>query len=155
MMFKNLQRFFTGTLHRQLTTGMVLTVVSMMAYFVWDMNRYQAEVAFRQQSVKAVDMARSAAVTSAIWVASRDVSGLHEIVQGLSTSPDVLHAVVLDTQGQILAHNNWSLRGQFMTDLPTLPEAKVLQNNVHLIDVVSPVVFNGRPIGWVRLGLTG
>jgi len=155
MMFKKLQRFFTGTLHRQLTTGMVLTVVSMMAYFVWDMNRYQADVAFRQQAVKAVDMARSAAVTSAIWVASRDVSGLHEIVQGLSALPDVRHAVVLDTQGQILAHNNMSLRGQFMTDLPTLPEAKVLQNNVQLVDVISPVVFNGRPIGWVRLGLSG
>jgi len=154
-MFTHLKLFFTGTLHRQLTTGMVLTVVSMMAYFVWDMNRYQAELALRQQSIKAVAMARSVAVTSAIWVASRDVSGLHEIVQGLSNSPDVRHAVVLDTQGQILAHSNAGLHGQFMTDLPALSEAKVLQNNVYLIDVISPVVFNGRPIGWVRLGLTG
>ena len=150
-----LQRLFLGSLRRQLVTGIVLAVALMMSVFVWDLTQRQQQVVLEQQSLQAVGIARSVAVTGSAWLASRDVSGLQEIVQGLSKYPDLRYAVVLDTHGQVLAHTEPMRRGLYMTDLPPTAELQVLQRGAHLVDVFSPVMLNARPIGWVRVGLAG
>jgi PAS domain-containing protein len=154
-MIATLQRLLLGSLRRQMVTGMVLTVALMMSAFVWDLTQRQQQVVLEQQSRQAVGIARSVAVTGSIWLASRDVSGLQEIVLGLSNYPDLRYAMVLDTQGQVLAHTEPMRRGQYLTDLPATAELQVLQRGAHLVDVFSPVLLNARPIGWVRVGLAG
>ena len=154
-MVTTLQRLLLGTLRRQLVTGMVLTVALMMSVFVWDLLQRQQQVVREQQSRQAVGIARSVAVTGTVWLASRDVSGLQEIVLGLSNYPDLRYAMVLDTRGQVLAHTEPNRRGQYIPDLPPTAELQVLQRGAHLVDVFSPVMLNARPIGWVRVGLAG
>ena len=154
-MLANLQRLFFGTLRRQLMTGMVLTVALLMAAFVWDLTRRQQQAALAQQSSQAVSIARSVAVAGPVWLAARDVSGLQEIMHGLSSYPELRYAMVLDARGEVLAHTEAERRGQFMTDLPPQPTEQVRQRGAHLVDVFSPVLLNDRPIGWVRVGLAG
>jgi diguanylate cyclase (GGDEF)-like protein/PAS domain S-box-containing protein len=63
--------------------------------------------------------------------------------------------MVLDIRGQILAHSDPRLRGQYLNDLPTSANRRVLQNTGDSIDVMNPVELNGRTVGWVRVGLSG
>lgn len=149
----NLKRLLAGTLRRQLVVGMTLVVAITMSLFVWDLTRRQQSVVLEQQSELATALARSVASSSAVWVASRDFSGLQEVLQSLSHHPDLRHAIVLDLNGQILAHSDPGRRGQYLTDLPQEGELTVLQRTPGLVDVASPVMLADRPIGWVRIGL--
>ena len=155
MMFKQLTRLLAGTLRRQLVLGMVLVVGSMMSLFVWDLTRQQQAQAQDRQSEQAVAIAHSVAVSGAVWVLARDFAGLQEIVQGLSPYPDLRYAMVLDSQGQVLAHSDPARLGSYLTDLPPTAALKVLQLDTGLVDVAAPVLMNGRPIGWACIGLAG
>jgi diguanylate cyclase (GGDEF)-like protein/PAS domain S-box-containing protein len=135
--------------------GVVLIVGSMMSLLVWDLTRRQQDVARAQQSEQAQAIASSVSISSAAWLASRDLKGLEEIIQGLTHYPDLQYAMVLDIRGQILAHSDPRLRGQYLNDLPTSANRRVLQNTGDSIDVMNPVELNGRTVGWVRVGLSG
>lgn len=152
-MFKPLKRLLAGTLRRQLVVGMTLIVASMMSVFVWDMTRREQASEKERQTEQALALATSVAISSAEWVASRDLSGLQEIVQGLAQYPDLRHAIVLNLRGQVLAHTEPGRRGQYLDDLPRTGQLKVLTPGASLIDVAAPILFTGRQIGWVRIGL--
>jgi diguanylate cyclase (GGDEF)-like protein/PAS domain S-box-containing protein len=94
-------------------------------------------------------------VASAAWLASGNANGLQDIVQSLSSYPGLRYAMVLDPQGQVLAHTEPVQRGHYLTDLPPNPGLQLQQRGDHLVDVFSPVLLNNRPIAWVRIGLAG
>ena len=152
-MFGRLKRLLFGNLRKQLTVGIVLVVTAMISLFVLDMTRRQQAEEMEQHSEQVTALANSTATSSAVWVISRDFSGLQEIIRGVSRYPHVRHAIVLDLKGQVLAHNDPTKIGLYLTDLPQKPGAPVLQQTVNSIDVTSPVVLADRHIGWVRIGL--
>ncbi len=154
-MFARIKQVLTRTLRRQLIIGMALIVVLMMSLFVWDLTNRQGTMELEQQSEEAAALARGVSTSAAVWVASRDLSGLQEIIQGVSHYPGMQHCIVLDLRGQILAHSDPTRRGQYLTDLPQLAELKVLQRTAHLVDVAGPVMLGTHHIGWVRIGLAG
>ena len=154
-MFKRMKRLLTGTLRRQLVVGMTLTVASTMSLFVWDMTRRQQALLLEQQSEHAIALARSVATSGAVWVASRDFSGLQEIIGSLSHYPDLRHAIVLSLGGEVLAHTDPARRGQYLTDLPQAADLVILQRGTRLVDIASPVMLAGKHIGWARIGLGG
>jgi len=155
MMRKTLQHLIGGSLQRQLTLGVVLIVLLLMSYFVWDMNRYQRQVAIERGTRHVLAMARSLAVVSASGLAAKDHGGLADMVTRVSVDPDFDFAMVLDSQGQVLAHSDPNHLGHYRTDLPTVPEPALLQADAALIDAVSPVMFNGQQVGWARVGTSG
>ncbi len=152
-MLEKLRWILSGTLRRQLVVGMALIVSLMMSVSVWDITRRQYAAEIEQQTEQAISLATSVSTSAAVWVASRDLSGLQEIVQGLSRYPDLRHAMVLDLTGQVLAHTDSTRIGQYLTDLPRKSEMQVLQQTTSLADVASPIMFSGHQIGWVRIGL--
>jgi len=148
-----LRRLLFGSLRRQLALGTALVVAATVSLFAWDLTVRQQTVALEQQSDQAVALARSVATSSAVWVASRDFSGLQEIIEGLSRYPDLRHAIVLDPRGQVLAHSDRARLGLYLTDLPEEAELKFLQRSASLVDVACPVMLADHQIGWVRIGL--
>lgn len=154
-MFKQLKRLLVGSLRRQLMLGMVLVVSVMMSLFVWDLTRQQQAEALDRQSERAVALARSVAVSSAVWVLARDFAGLQDIVDGLVQYPDLRYAMVLDSSGRVLAHSDPSRFGQYLTDLSPTAALTVFRRDVQLVDVATPVMMEGRQIGWVRISLAG
>ena len=87
MIFGGLRKWLIGTLRRQFVVGMVLVVATMMSLFVWDLTRRQQSALLTQQSEHAAALAQSVSTSAAVWVASRDFSGLQEIVGGLERYP--------------------------------------------------------------------
>jgi len=150
-----LRRWLGGTLRRQLTIGVGLVVGLAMALFVFDMTRRQADMAIERQSEEAVALARSISVSASAWMAARDYAGLQEIIDGLAGYPDLRHALVVDARGLVLAHDQPARRGLYLADLPAGGDAQVLQRSATLVDVASPIVYGGRPVGWVRIGVGG
>ncbi|WP_296508711.1 EAL domain-containing protein [Rhodoferax sp.] len=142
-----------GSLRRQLVLGMASVVALTMALMLWQLAVREHEELLTRQTEQAAAMAESIALSSSVWVASRDVAGLQEIVESSSRYPDVRYAIVLDRRGQVLAHTDPARLGQFMDDLPAEPRTRVLQDSDTLLDIASPVMLDSLQLGWVRIGM--
>ena len=152
-MWARLKRLLLGTLRRQLTVGVALLVALMMTLFIWDVTRIQKKAVLEQQTGQTLALARSVATSSAVWVASRDFSGLQEIVQGVMAYPSLRYALVTDIRGQVLAHSDPSRRGLYLSELPQGVQAQTQLMGAGLVDALSPIMIANVQIGWVRIGL--
>ncbi len=151
--FACVRRWLFGSLHRQLVTGMLLTIAGMLVPFVLWVAAHQATEARHEQIEEAEVFAANLAASSAVWVSSHDISGLNNIVGSFARYALIRHAVVTDRQGQVLAHNDARRVGKYLTDLPAVTEAGVLRQDEQLIDVVVPIMLADTHIGWARIGL--
>lgn len=142
-----------GTVRRRLIFGVAMVHAVMMSAFIWDLNLNQQKVLLEQQQQQAQFMARSISLSSAGWLASRDVAGLQEIISAQAHGRDVVYAMALDPQGRILAHTNKVHIGQYVSDLPQIKALTVLGSNADLVDVVSPALLGNNLVGWIRVGI--
>ena len=152
-MIKRLQQLMLGTLRRQMISGMTIIVTLMMGLFVWNTTQRQQIIKIEQYKDQAISLADSLATSSTIWVASRDFSGLQEIVNGVSHYPDLKHAIVIGLRGHILAHTDKSKVGLYITELPQGNEIQHIKFSTNSIDVTKAVILTKRKIGWVIIGL--
>jgi len=152
-MLNKLKNLLFGSLRKQLMVGMTLVIVLMMTLFVWNMTSRQQEEEISSHSQQVTALAESAATSSAVSVASRDYSGLQEIVFGIARYPNLSYIIVLDLRGQVLAHSNPSKIGLYLNDLPQQQEKSTLHRTANLLEVITPITLAGTHIGWVRLGI--
>lgn len=148
-----IKRLLTKTLYRRLVLGVTVIMALIMALFAWELTRRQDVTERNMRSQQALAMAHGLAANASVWVASRDYSGLQELVVSLSRYPELRYAMVLDTRGQILAHQEPMRRGYYLTDLPAVVAPGTLPSGTGLIDVVSPIMLAKRHVGWARVGL--
>lgn len=152
-MIKKLQQLVLGTLRRQMIIGMTVIVTLTMGLFVWDTTQRQQVIKIEQYKDQVVALADSLATSSAVWVASRDFSGLQEIVDGVSHYPNLKHAIVIGLQGQIQAHSDQSKVGLYITELPQGNDTEYVQLSTNSINVTKAIILAERKIGWVVIGL--
>ena len=152
-MLMRFKQLLIGTLRRQLTYGVALLLALTLTLLVWDMSRRQQEMVMAQQADQALALTRSVATSSEVWLASRDFSGLQEIIMGLAPYPDLHYAMVLDSSGQVLAHSDPSRRGLYLGDLPQDTKTSARSMGASLFDITYPITLANTHIGWVRLGL--
>ncbi|SKA23974.1 PAS domain S-box-containing protein [Trichlorobacter thiogenes] len=155
MMSERLAWLLAGTLRRRMIVGMTVIMAVLMALFVLEMTRRQEAAVLKQHISQATSLVQSTTASSSVWVASRDYSGLQEIVNGLARYPGLAHAIVLDSRGQVLAHNEQDRIGLYLTDLPKDSDFQILQKSHHMVDVINPILLGEKTIGWVRIGLSG
>lgn len=139
------------TFRVQLVLGMVSVVAVMMTLFALELIREQKNLLIEQKNQQAISLAQNVATSSSVWMASRDFSGLQNIMSGLRRYPDLDSVIIFDNSGQILAHSNPELRGKYLDNFPEDPILEVLQSDKTMIDVVAPIVLANSHIGWVRL----
>lgn len=137
----------------QLILGVALVHAVMMALFVWDLTLRQQTLLLDRQVEQATALAQSLAVSSAGWLAARDVSGLQEIINAQAAYPELEFAMVLNDRGQVLAHTDPTRVGRYVRDLPTASRQTLMSRDAALVDVAQPVVLVGDPVGWVRVGI--
>jgi len=152
-MIKKLQQLLLGTLRRQMIIGMTIIVTLMMGIFVWDTTQRQQTIKTEQYKDQAIALADSLATSSAIWVASRDFSGLQEIINGVSHYPNLKHAIVINLRGQVLAHTDKSKVGLYITELPQSNDIQQMKLSVDSINVTKVVTLSELKVGWVIIDL--
>jgi diguanylate cyclase (GGDEF)-like protein/PAS domain S-box-containing protein len=148
-----LKRWLFGSLRKQLTVGMASIVAVLMLLFIWDMTRHQQAEQINRNSKQVTALAESVATTSAVWVVSHDYSGLQEIVQGVARFPNLRHVIVLDLKGQVLANNDPTKIGLYLTDVPQNPNKRVVVLTKNLISTTSPIMLGDKQVGWVKIDL--
>jgi methyl-accepting chemotaxis protein len=146
-----------GTLRGQLILGVALLIAVTMALFVSYLTDRQQDMLLERQTEHATALANSIATSSSGWLAARDYSGLQEIIDAQGRYPDLLFAMILAPQGQVLAHSDPSLVGKYLQDFPQTrlheTDTRIISHTAELVDVMTPVVLAGFDIGWVRVGL--
>ncbi|MFZ1538189.1 MAG: PAS domain S-box protein [Chromatiaceae bacterium] len=153
MMFNRLTNLLLGNLRKQLMVGMAVVIASMMTLFVWSHTRRNVAEETKRHELQETVLAESVATSSAIWVNSRDYSGLQEVVSSITRYPNLRYFIVLDARGQVLAHSDPSKIGLYLAVLPQQQDQTALIQTTTLDEVISPITFAGAPIGWVRLGI--
>jgi PAS domain S-box-containing protein len=140
-------------LKTRLMVGIVGVLALLIGLFVYDFTRRNTRVLHNQHLEHAGTIGATLAVSAAGWLSARDLAGMQELVDVEKRQADLLHAMLIDSSGKVLAHTDRSRIGQYVQDLPDDPAGfgRLTSDGV---DVCSPVRLAGRNVGWVRLGLS-
>jgi len=152
-MIATLRRLLLGSLRRQLTVGVAAVIAATMALFVWGLVVLQREVFLENQAMISDGLAQTLATSAQNALAARDLAGLQELVEAQRQFPELSFAMLLDNDGRVLAHTDPARRWEYVRDLPAKAEAATLARSAALVDVATPVLVDGRAIGWARVGL--
>lgn len=154
-----LQRFWTASLKRQLILGVAAVHALLMSIFIFELMQREQDFLLQQSLDQASSLAQTLATNSLVWTLSQDLAGLEELTHSVERYPDLRYAMILDVDGQVLAHTEAGIAGQYVLDpisrqLLTAPhELQLLHKNGTLIDVAAPMLAGKELIGWARIGL--
>jgi len=149
-----LRRWVAGTLRRQLTVAVALVMVVTMVLFVADMTLRQRADLLARQDLVASGTARALATAAASGLAARDLAGLQELAEAQRNLPQLDYAMLLDTQGRVLAHTDPKRIGQFVLDLPPPGQPLLLGRTDEQVDVVAAARLAGQPVGWAWVAVS-
>lgn len=144
--------------HR-LLAGMVLSLALAMVLFVTHVTLRQRTDLLRQSEDRARVLARALAASNLSELLEADIQGMQDLLQPLAAYPDLRYAMILTPDGRVLAHTDPALVGQYLADgasraFLTGPARPItLLRTDRLIDVGTPVLAQGKVVGWVRVGL--
>jgi PAS domain S-box-containing protein len=143
----------------QLICGVALVHLLLMSFFVFDLVGRQRDFLGQQSLEQTTSLAETLAINSSSWVLANDVVGLEENVLAIGKYPGLRYAMIIDTDGQVLAHTDESYLGQHLTDeksralLTAKPKSQILHADQNLLDVAAPILTNSEDIiGWARIG---
>ena len=151
---KKLKPRILGTLKGQFVIAAIVIVAMIMGVFVWDQGRRQQLAAQDQLANQADAVVSAMAGLAATGLATRDFASMQNMVDDLSKVPDFQRAMVLGTDGKVLAHTDRAMRGQYLSDLPKELKYTVLLQSDDAVEVARPVMPAGQAVGWVRVQLS-
>jgi len=158
-MIKAIQYFWTASIKRQLILGIALVHAVMMSIFVVDLVEKERDFLTVQHNKTAKSLTKTLASASTSWVLANDVVGLKEVVTSIEYYPGISYVIVLNLQGQVLAHTDKQYLGKYLSDDKSIAflkgdiETKSVFENDSYIDVVSPILRDNQHIGWARIAL--
>jgi len=154
----SLRHLLFGSLRRQLVFGVAVVHAVMMSLFVWDLSLRQREFLLVRQAEQSQSLADTLAVSAAAGMLARDSAGLQELVNAHAHYPGIVFVMLTDAAGRVLAHNEPGRRGLYLADAASrrmlgAERALTLARGSELVDSATPVLMNGRRLGWARVGL--
>jgi len=153
-----LTRWFSKqrSIRRQLIVGVALVHAVLMTIFVADLVMKQRDFLSQRLLNRATSLVQGIARQATADLMSGDVAALQEIISGYTDYPEIRYAAILDPDGKVLAHSQQEHVGQFMVDPITLAMLKgphtgrALVDDADVLDVATPIVWQGHLLGWVR-----
>lgn len=151
---------FAGSLTRRFVLAIVVLHAALITAFVSDLVRREQLVLEQQSRASLLAEAELLARSGREWMLSQDLAGLGELLQPVQATPDLEYAMYLDVQGRVLAHSDPELVGKRLSDplsRRALAEAgserqtHLIQHSDALSDVLAPVRYGDRLVGWVRV----
>ena len=154
-----LRRIWSGSIRRQLILAFALAHAVLIGLFIYDLVERQGDFLHQQSLKQAIALSHSLAVTSTPWVLANDLVGMEEVVLAVNDYPELRYAMLLSPRGRVLAHTDSSRAGKYLADKVSLNmlsdtlEPHTLVNTEELLDTASPIINDGRLIGWARVSL--
>ena len=148
-----------GTIRRQLTLAFALATGLVMFGFGYGVLQHQSKFLMEQSVRSAEDLAHMLAVGSTAWLVANDVAGLQVELRSIARNPNLKYALVLGTDGKVIAANEVGTVGLIADDALSrrlltsqIPKAVILVDDERLVDAAEPIFAGSRHIGWVRIG---
>lgn len=155
---KLIKKIWPAKIRSQLILGVALVHLFMMTIFVFDLVTRHHKFLEEQNQKQAQSLAETFAVNASSWLLANDLEGLEEVVLSHKNFPNLQYAMILSTDGVVLAHTNRTLIGSKLKDsvslsLKPVPKMQTLVKNRSLLDVATPVLNSEKEIiGWARIG---
>ncbi len=156
-MFKTIKNFLTVSIKRQLILGIAFVHIVMMSLFVFDLVSKEKSFLNKQLQKKAISLSKILASNSQVWLLANDYVGLKEVVESIKTHPHVEDILIINPQGQIVAHSNVKFIGKYISDKKSIELlyshhfSKTIFENNSIIDAASPILRDTQFIGWARV----
>jgi signal transduction histidine kinase/ActR/RegA family two-component response regulator len=153
-------RYLAGAIRRQLVLAVVVVHAILIIAFATDLGVKQIHALDHTRLERAQGLAEMLATSSSSWVLSSDVSGLKELIDSASSNKDLRYAMILSPSGKVLAATDASRRGMRVSDpvgrsLEGGPlRFRVLSTTDQALDVASPIIVDGDPVGWAWVSLS-
>jgi len=148
-----LRTFLLSTLRGRLILSVTAVQTVVMTLFIIVMTTRERAVLLDRQIEEAEAVARSLATSSTGWIVAADVSGLQELVDAQRRYPELIFAMIADTEGRILAHTDPKRPGQYLLDLPPQERETLIARSEELVDMAVPAMLADRFVGWIRIGI--
>jgi PAS domain S-box-containing protein len=150
---KRVSRFLVGTLRGRLILGVAAVHAAMMTLFIGDLTARERAIVLSRQTEEATGLSRTLATSASEWIAAADLSGLQELVDSQRRYPELLFALLADSDGRVLADTDSSRQGLYLLDLPGDPRPTVLSRTPTMVDVAVPAMLGQHHVGWARVGI--
>ena len=154
-----LRRFWFASIRRQVMLSFAAVSVLVMLLFGYGILEQERDFLRKQGIEYAQGLAHTVAVSSASWLVANDVVGLQEVLTSVGRSRSLRYALVLSTDGRVLASSQPENIGLYVNDVlsrrlieSAAPKPQILLDNAVMIDVAEPVMAGSRLVGWVRIG---
>jgi|GEM_PF-1082598 len=151
--------FISKSIKRKIMVAFVFTNIFLMGIFICQMTEKQKEFLHNQSLSQVISLTTTLSKNSVSWVLANDYIGMEEIIESVSSYPDLKYAMILDTHGKVLSHTSIEYNSKYISDKISLKilnvEAKtiILKNDLDIVDIAMPILRNNQHIGWVRIAL--
>ncbi len=159
-MIQTINNFFTKTIKRQLMVAIVITNILFMTLFIIELTNNQKEFLHNQSLIQAISLTTTLSKNATSWVLANDYIGLEEIVKSIILYPNLTYAMIIDTNGKVIAHTDKSYLNKYLSDttsismLKSKPITLILIDNQHIIDIAVPILRQSQFIGWARVSIS-
>ena len=159
-MIQTINNFFTKTIKRQLMVAIVITNILFMTLFIIELTNNQKEFLHNQSLIQAISLTTTLSKNATSWVLANDYIGLEEIVKSIILYPNLTYAMIIDTNGKVIAHTDKSYLNKYLSDttsismLKSKPITLILIDNQHTIDIAVPILRQSQFIGWARVAIS-
>ena len=148
-----------GSFKRQITLTFVVGFFFLASTFAVYIVESERAGLYRENKDTTTGLTQSLAVSSRSWVLAKDVVGLQEVVSSFRDYPELRYAMVISSNGQVLAHSDATKVGQFLADEQSLalinvaPGNRTLRDDQSIIDIAIPILLGKQHVGWARIAL--
>ena len=162
-MFKNIKftRFLT-TVPPRVLAGAVVILLPLFGFMTMESINRQQDKSTQLLLEKGAALIRSfeAGTRTGMMGMQRGGFKLQQLLTETAQQPDIVHLLVADEEGEIIAHNNLDLVGVsygYNLDLKKISEKKDLQwrildypDGTRVFEVYRRFIPSARPMGWMR-----
>lgn len=148
--------------HISLRTSLIISIslvhATLMGLFVYHSTTASRELISEEMKGSARSFARMLATTATNAILSSDISSLHEYVDKTGKEHNVSYAIILDSEGTVLASTEKKFDGYILSDdvskRGNSSSGELLQVAGNVFDVSVPIFLEGKKIGIARVGMS-
>ncbi len=154
------------SLRTQLIYAGVFTLTLLIVTFTYTVTKNQSDFLHKEGIKQAKNRAKALAVSTKVWIMSKDYAGLEEIISNFSFYDDITFAAIIDLDGKIIGHTDKMLVGKFIADKERIEylnkslkpvvvqneEDKILlHTNNKYIDIMRAIDHGNQHVGLVHI----
>ncbi len=157
-LLKNIYFATAHSIRGKIILNIILIHAILMIFIVFDMINREQTTLKEHLKEQAIYIAKTASVSSPLWLLTNDLVALNELVRGYKDIKNLSNIIILDKYGRVRASFSADFFNKTLIDEYSIEALKSLKNvniyqkwHTNVLDVAMPVLANGNLVGYVRV----